>query len=487
MTTASASLDRRLATRPLGGVVIALIAFFTLVDLFATQAILPLLARLYDAPPATVGVAVNASTLGMAAGSLLTAIFGRSIDRRAGIVASLLVLALPTALLASATNLMAFAALRVAQGLCMATAFTLTLTYLGETSSPRMQAGAFAAYVTGNVASNLVGRLVAATAAGLFGVSWNFYLFATLNLLGALLALTTVKSAGEAHALGARSAHHVVSIGSVLRGPLLAGFAVGFCILFAFIGVFSYVNFVLMRPPLALGMMALGLVCFVFLPSIVSTPFAGAVAARLGSRTALWLSLGVAAAGLVPLVSGKLPLVLGGLALVGVGTFAAQATATDFLSRAAGANRGAAGGIYLTSYFAGGLAGAAFLGQVFDRYGWPACVAGVGIALGAAAILGWRFDRREGLRTRSGEGSPMSRDAAPNLNAQRRRGRARVEWRWPASPWRCCTARRCEELAASVFQPRSTPHRRHVRPSLRPGPPFDDAGAWPPSAPARRP
>ncbi len=35
----------------------------------------------------------------------------------------------------------------------------------------------------------------------------------------------------------------------------------------------------------------------------------------------------------------------------------------------------------------GGLAGAAVLGMLYDAYGWPACVAGIGAALAAAALL----------------------------------------------------------------------------------------------------
>ena len=70
-----------------------------------------------------------------------------------------------------------------------------------------------------------------------------------------------------------------------LRDPACrAAFAVGFCILFAFIGTFTYVNFVLVRQPFALGMMGLGFVYFVFLPSVVSTPIAGQVALRCGTR-----------------------------------------------------------------------------------------------------------------------------------------------------------------------------------------------------------
>ena len=377
---------------PLSGLTIALIAFFTLVDLFATQAILPLLAHRYAAAPAVIGVAVNASTFGMAIGSLLTALFGQALDRRMGIVVSLLALTIPTALLANAPDLPTFAALRVAQGLCMSVAFTLTLSHLGEVCSARAQAGAFAAYITGNVASNLIGRLVAASAAGMFGISPTFLMFAGLNLLGALLALISVSRTGRSAESGRSISDRLAGAAGFLGNiQVMAGFGVGFCILFAFIGIFSYVNFVLMRPPLRLGMMSLGLVYFVFLPSIILTPFAGAFASRFGARRTLWLGLAVASLGLVLLLSTRLPLVLGGLVLAGVGTFFAQATATGFVSRAAGANRAAASGLYLASYFTGGLAGAAIVGQIFDRFGWPACVAAVAIALGLASLLGVHF------------------------------------------------------------------------------------------------
>jgi hypothetical protein len=43
--------------------------------------------------------------------------------------------------------------------------------------------------------------------------------------------------------------------------------------------------------------------------------------------------------------------------------------------------------MYLASYFFGGLVGSAVLGQVFDRFGWGACVAGIGVALIIAAWL----------------------------------------------------------------------------------------------------
>src|SRR3974390_1151980 len=95
--------------------VIGLTAFLTVVDLFATQAILPSLARHYDVTPAAMGFAVNASTMGMAVAGLAVGFFSPRIDRRLGILVSLALLSLPTVLLASAPNLTVFPALPICQ------------------------------------------------------------------------------------------------------------------------------------------------------------------------------------------------------------------------------------------------------------------------------------------------------------------------------------------------------------------------------------
>ena len=101
-----------------------------------------------------------------------------------------------------------------------------------------------------------------------------------------------------------------------------------------------------------------------------TTLLAGGVVNRWGTRPTLWASLALAGIGLPLLLLPHLAAVLLGMILIGVGTFFAQATATGFVSRAATTDRGAASGIYLASYFSGGLVGTAILGQVFDRIGW---------------------------------------------------------------------------------------------------------------------
>jgi len=386
-----ASPTHRSAAVVLRPFVIGLMAFLTVVDLFATQAILPSLARHYQVSPAAMGFAVNASTIGMAVAGLAVAFASQRIDRRWGVTIALALLAFPTALLAVAPDLFTFTVLRIAQGLCMASAFALTLSYLGEQCSAEDAAGAFAGYITGNVASNLIGRLMSAGITDHLGLATNFYAFAALNLAGAVLVYFYLGRSALMMPRGAPASAASIWAEHLRNPRLQASFAIGFLILFAFIGTFTYVNFVLVREPLAIGMMAIGFVYFVFLPSVFTTPLAGRTVQRFGARRALVGGLATALAGLPLLLLPSLPAVIAGMALVGVGTFFAQATATGFVGRAATTDRGSASGIYLACYFFGGLVGTAVLGQLFDRFGWWACVGGIAAVLSLAAVLAARL------------------------------------------------------------------------------------------------
>ncbi|TIP53195.1 MAG: MFS transporter, partial [Mesorhizobium sp.] len=60
---------------------------------------------------------------------------------------------------------------------------------------------------------------------------------------------------------------------------------------------------------------------------------------------------------------------------------------TGHVSRVAARDKAAASGIYLASYYSGGLVGSFVLGQVYDRLGWTACVVVLVAALTAATII----------------------------------------------------------------------------------------------------
>ena len=69
-------------------------------------------------------------------------------------------------------------------------------------------------------------------------------------------------------------------------------------------------------------------------------------------------------------------------------------------SACATSDRGAASGMYLASYFLGGIAGSLALGWLYDAFGWGACVAGIGLALTTAAVLAAGLTLPEGSPSR---------------------------------------------------------------------------------------
>ncbi len=373
-------------------ILVGLLSFLTLIDLFGSQAILPQLTTFFNTDPASMGLAVNASTFGMAAAGLVVALLSRRINRVVGIWLSLALLAVPTTLLGFVDDLTVFTWLRIAQGALMATAFTLTMSYLAEECSPAEAAGAMASYITGNVLSNLVGRLMAANFVDWFGLSVSFWLFALLNLSGALVAYLCLGQSSERSSDA--EGPTVMQVWKIhLTNPRLqASFILGFLILFVFLSVFTYVNFVLSAEPFSLTAKQLGVVYLVFLPAVFTTPLAGKMVSAKGSYIAFVTSMMMALMGLIAMLASSLTLVILGLAAIGVGTFCAQAVVSGQIGVVATADRATASGLYLTSYYLGGLMGTAVIGYIFTANGWNytvyALIAVTIVSLFAARPLG---------------------------------------------------------------------------------------------------
>lgn len=389
MSTSAATIAEERGRVP--SLFVAVLALVTLVDLFAAQAVLPLVANRFGVGAALAGAAINATTAGMAMGGLLVARWGGRIEQRRGIVAALMLLSVPTALLAVAPNLVAFTLLRVVQGVLMGYAFGLALSYLGARWEAKEAGIAFGAYVTGNIVSNLLGRIAAAWAAELWGVRDAFLLLASVNLVGALIVATGLAKLGPA-----RRGMVPLRMGGPLlaRRDMRAALLAGFALLFAFVGVFTFVGVELTGPRFGLGMMTAGAIHLVFLPAIATTPAASRLAAALGARTAMLLAVAVAVVGtLMLLASALVPFALG-LMLVAIGTFGAQAIATGHVAAIAPERRQEASGAYLASYFAGGVAGTIVVGQLYAVAGWAAAVAASAAALIAVGCAANGFEAR---------------------------------------------------------------------------------------------
>jgi YNFM family putative membrane transporter len=390
-------VGRALELGPISSVVaVFLCGVFAFIDLYATQPLLPMFSRLFHASKATVGLTVSASTLGVALSAPFFGVFAERLSRKRVIACSILALALPTALAATAPSLHALIFWRFLQGLIMPGIFAITIAYITEEWPRQSVSMIMSIYVSGTALGGFTGRMISGLAAEFLSWHASFLFLAAVTVVGAAAVARWLPR--ERRAIPPSSAGFAalfLPMRSHLRNPrLIATYAVGFNVLFSLVGVFTYITFYLADPPFRLSTAALSYLFIVYLVGLLVTPGAGWVISCIGLRRGMVSAVSVSLAGVLVTLIPSLPIVILGLAMVCTGVFISQATASSFLRDAASeGGRVSAAGLYLSFYYLGGTA-AGVVPSIFWHLGkWPACVAFI-IALQfvtmTIALLGWR-------------------------------------------------------------------------------------------------
>jgi YNFM family putative membrane transporter len=366
--------------------VVFLCGMFAFLDLYCTQPLLPLLARVFHASEMRVGLTISASTVGVAVTAALLAIFGERLDRKRTIVRAMGLLGVCTLLTATASSLNMLALWRLLQGLLTPGVFIRAIAYVTEEWPALQVPRAMSVYMAGTVFGGFLGRSFGGLIAAHEGWRFVFLVLGAAILVGAVLIRRLlppsqartgigqgVSTFPDAKLSGARPSPFLVN----LRNPrLLATMGIGFCLLFTLVSVFSFITFYLAAPPFNLSTVALSWLFSVYIVGLAATLAAGPRLARLGLRRGMLgsLALCIAGAGLT-LVHSVVPIAVG-LAMVSSGIFIAQTCAGSFLRDAAPlGSRVSAAGMYICSYYIGGTVGGELPGVIWRLAGWPGCVA----------------------------------------------------------------------------------------------------------------
>jgi YNFM family putative membrane transporter len=373
-------------------------AFF---NLNATQPLLPLFEQIFHASKAAVGITVSAATLAVAFSAPFWGALAERAGRRRIIVLSIFLLALPTILAATAGNLSQLVFWRLLQGAVMPGVFGVTIAYIAEEWPRHRVPQVISIYVSGTVLGGYLGRIFTGVAAThhLFPFvepSWRvgFVVIGACDLVfGVLLWRWLPPDSAPSD-----GATETTAFGQHFRNPqLLATFAVGFNVLFFLMATFTYVTFYLAAPPFWLSPAQLSALFTVYLVGLVVTPFGGVWISRVGSRTALIVSIAVGIVGILLTLIQSLPVILLGLVLCSSGVFICQSASTTYIQREAHAGgRASAAGLYVMFYYMGGSAGGVLPGMLWHYGQWKACVALIIIVqLITVAIAGAIWKGRE--------------------------------------------------------------------------------------------
>ncbi len=368
-------------------VAVALAGFCAFINLYSPQSVLPLLAQEFRVSAVEIGMTMTATTAAIALVAPFVGAVADLLGRKRVIVAAMLALTLPTVGLAFAPSLDAIILCRFLQGLMLPPVFAVMVTYIGEEWPPTKATGMTGIYLSASSLGGFLGRFITGVAADYLGWRNAFLIDAAIILVcaaGVAAFLTPerrfVRASNLAAALGQMLRH--------LQNPQLVGtYAIGFGVLFSFIAVFTYVNFLLAAPPFNLSPSFLGSIFVVYLTGTIVTPFAGRWVQRFGRRNFVLAVFALWTCGLALTLVPSLPVIITGLAIFAAAGFLCQTASTSYVAISAKSGSSTAVGLYVTCYYIGGSLGAVVGGVAWHIGGWTAVVAMVGMLFALMALI----------------------------------------------------------------------------------------------------
>jgi predicted MFS family arabinose efflux permease len=338
-------------------------------NLYATMSILQVFAAQFDISAKEAGWSITVTTLAVALTAPFVSRLTGRFEQRSVITVAALLLAVPTLMTAYADSFAEVLAWRFVEGMLIPVVFATSVAYIGDRWRGGTVTEVTSLYVAGTVLGGFAGRFVTGVVTEYVGWREAFEWLAVLSLMvGGFIQFLLPANRPRAGKVKA-------SFVGVLRKPLLAAYAVGFCVLFSQIAAFTYAALYLSLPPYHLGPAALGTLYTVFLLALVVIPIAGRLSKARPHTELLSVAalLGVTGSALTLLP--PLWCIVVGLALSSTGVFLAQAAANAYITATADGNKAGAVGVYLTCYYLGGSCGAIVPALFWERWGWVGCVA----------------------------------------------------------------------------------------------------------------
>lgn len=367
--------------------------FVTFLNMWCTQAILPVLAKSLHVSEAATGYTVTAPLIATAVMAPMIGMLSDRFGRRLFIRGAALLLVVPTILAAFAPSLGLLILCRFVQGLLLPFIFTVTIAYISDEMTPATAMRMVGIYTSGTISGGFSGRLIV----GLVTSAWNWragFLVVGVITLGAALIITFLlprercfkPTYGISGALNSFPNH-------LSNKPLLGTYAVGFGILFSLVCVFTYINFRLAEAPYHLGSAALGAIFVVYLGGVAVSPMTGRLMAAFDRRWLMAGCVGLLLVGLALTLAAPLYLICLGLLLICLGVFPQQTLSTGYIGLVARGAKSTAVGLYVTIYYIGGSFGGILPAAAWHEAGWGGCVAitaAVQIVMLGVAWKSWR-------------------------------------------------------------------------------------------------
>jgi predicted MFS family arabinose efflux permease len=374
---------------------VALAGLSAFLNLYAPQALLPLLAREFGVGVADISLIMTASSLAVALTAPFTGAIADVLGRKRVISVAVLALIVPTAMVAFSQSIDALIFWRFVQGLLLPPIFAVTVAYIGDEWPAVEATGVTGLYVSASAVGGFLGRFLTGIVSDSIGWRGAFVVDAGITAVCAvaiIILLPRERRFVRASSLGASLRQMVHHLGN---RQLLATYAVGFGVLFNFIATFTYVNFLLAAPPYNLSPSMLGTIFVVYLLGTASAPLTGRAIVMFGRRLFVVGAIIIWVGGILLTLLPSLSAIIAGLAIAAACGMVCQASSTSYVATTAKGGVSSAVGLYVTAFYTGGSVGAFLPGLFWAHGGWPFTVAMVAAMLAVmGSIVGFVWTAR---------------------------------------------------------------------------------------------
>ena len=361
--------------------------------LYCVQPILPAFVQAFQLTPAAASLSLSTTTAVLAVAMFWAGALSDAYGRKTVMAGSLIAAAAATLAAALAPNWPTLIVARALTGLALSGAPAVAMAYLAEEMDRSAIGLSMGLFIAGNTLGGMGGRLAAASIVEFWGWRWA---------LGAIGLFSLACAAAFAFALPRERRStpraELVAMGPAIRMHLADPglsllYALGFLLMGAFVTTYNYIGFHLAAPPFSLSQTAIGFVFVIYLLGAVASAVAGDLAGRFGRRRVILPAVALMPLGVLVTLSGSLPVVIAGVALITVGFFAGHSIASSWIGLRVQHAHAQASALYLFFYYAGSSLAGWSGGWALAAGGWPGVAAFLGALTVVALIVAQRLTR----------------------------------------------------------------------------------------------
>lgn len=373
---------------PAGRAGLPIVVFTTILTfsaLYAPQPLLPLLSRELgiDLPGAALLMTVVFVPLSLA--PLLYGLLLGAITPKRMLLVAVPLLALAQLPFGFSSNYSVLLTARLAQGLMIPAILTALMTFTAQGEGELQRS--MSIYIASTISGGFAGRAVSGALASWFGWRAPFLVLA-LSLLFAFACLFHLPDRGRLKLLRPDPRRLL----ELLRVPRLRTlYLVVFCFFCVFAAVMNFIPFRLTELQGQTSELRIGLIYSGYLCGVATALGSAAICRRLGGEVpTLRYGLALYLLALLGFFLGQVALLFVLMFLFCGAVFLLHSTCSSYLNKIGGNDKGMVNGLYVSSYYLGGMIGSFVPGLVYRGAGWVSFIGLLALIVGVALFLVWR-------------------------------------------------------------------------------------------------